>query len=405
MDGPPINVLDPYLYAGDPGPVYQWLRDEAPAYWDPANQVWAISRHRDVLAAERDTARYSSASGSRPLIDMTASMINKDDPQHQQQRKLISRRFSPRAVRRHEDSVRAVVIDLLSAAAEKGTAEVVGDLAAPLPAAVIGEMLGFDRALWPKCREWSERTMGSAGFRNDDPRQPPGSPEAIAEFVAAILELIEARRGDPRDDLVSAWVHGSINGEPLDTPEIIQEGLLLLDGGAETTRSVIGQTIWNLARFPDQLEILRNDDSILGSTAVEEFIRYATPVLNMRRTVTQDHELHGRQLHAGDQVLLMYGAANTDDREFAAPGRFDVTRQHNHHVAFGFGTHFCLGANLARLELRVLFEELVRRLPDLRLVPDREPEFAPGYFTRTLKELWVEFRVERSGTEWTAQVT
>jgi cytochrome P450 family 142 subfamily A polypeptide 1 len=252
-------------------------------------------------------------------------------------------------------------------------------------------MLGFDRALWPKCREWSERTMRSAGFRNDDPRQPPGSPEAIGEFVAAILELIEARRRDPRDDLVSAWVHGTVGGEPLDIPEIIQEGLLLLDGGAETTRSVIGQTIWNLTRFPDQRQILLDDTSILRTTAVEEFVRFATPILNMRRTVTETHELHGRRLKAGDHVLLMYGAANTDDREFDAADQFDVARRHNHHVAFGLGTHFCLGANLARLELRVLFEELLRRLPGFRLVPGHEPEFAPGYFTRTLKEFWVEF--------------
>jgi cytochrome P450 family 142 subfamily A polypeptide 1 len=322
---------------------------------------------------------------------MTASMINKDDPRHQQQRKLVSRRFTPRAVLRYEERVRAVAVELVSAVARKGTAEVVADLAAPLPAMVIGEMLGFDRALWPKCREWSERTMNSAGFRNDDPRQPPGSPEAIGEFVAAILELIEARRRDPRDDLVSAWVHGTVDGEPLDIPEIIQEGLLLLDGGAETTRSVIGQTIWNLTRFPDQRQILLKDGSILRTTAVEEFVRYATPILNMRRTVTEAHELHGRRLNAGDHVLLMYGAANTDDREFDAPEQLDVTRQHNHHVAFGFGTHFCLGANLARLELRVLFEELLRRLPGFRPVPGHEPEFAPGYFTRTLKEFWVEF--------------
>jgi cytochrome P450 family 142 subfamily A polypeptide 1 len=387
----PLNVLDPFLYAGDPQPAYKWLRDEAPLYWDPVNEIWAISRHRDVLAAERDTTRYSSAGGSRPLIEMTASMINKDDPRHQQQRKLVSRRFTPRAVLRHEELVRAVAVELVAAAARKGIVEVVADLAAPLPAMVIGEMLGFDRALWPKCREWSERTMRSAGFRNDDPRQPPGSPEAIGEFVAAILELIEARRRDPRDDLVSAWVHGTVGGEPLDIPEIIQEGLLLLDGGAETTRSVIGQTIWNLTRFPDQRQILLDDTSILRTTAVEEFVRFATPILNMRRTVTETHELHGRRLKAGDHVLLMYGAANTDDREFDAADQFDVARRHNHHVAFGFGTHFCLGANLARLELRVLFEELLRRLPGFRLVPGHEPEFAPGYFTRTLKEFWVEF--------------
>jgi cholest-4-en-3-one 26-monooxygenase len=389
--GPQRGVLDPVLYAGDPYPAYRWLRDEAPAYWDPVNEIWAISRHRDVLAIERDTVRYSSARGSRPLIEMTASMINRDDPRHQQQRKLVSRRFSPRAVRRHEDRVRALAAGLVDAAAAKGTVEVVEDLAAPLPAMVIGELLGFEPPLWRKCREWSELTMSSAGFRNDDPNQPAGSPEAVAEFVAAFCELVEARRADPRDDLVSAWVHGEIDGAPLDLPEIIQEGLLLLDGGAETTRSVIGQTIWNLARFGDQRAALLADPGLLTGTAVEEFIRYATPVLNMRRTVTREHDLHGQRLHEGDQVLLMYGAANSDDREFEAPERFDVTRAHNHHVAFGFGTHFCLGANLARLELRVLFEELLARLPGIRLAAGTEPQFAPGYFTRTLRELRVEF--------------
>ena len=389
--GAPLNILDPYLYAGDPRPAYTWLRDEAPVYWDPVNRIWVISRYRDVLAIERDAARYSSARGSRPLIEMSASMINRDDPRHQQQRKLLSGRFSPRAVRRHEPRVRAIAAGLITAAAAQGTAEVVSEIAAPLPAMVIAELLGFDRAQWPKCVEWSERTMSAAGFRDDDPRQPAGSPAAITEFATAFYQLIEARRAGPRDDLVSAWVHGAIDGEALDIPEIIQEGLLLLDGGAETTRSVIGQTVWNLARFPDQRQILLADPSLIGAAAVEEFIRCATPILNMRRTVTVDHQLHGRLLREGDQVLLMYGAANSDDREFAEPGRFDVTRQPNHHVAFGFGTHFCLGANLARLELRVLFEELLRAAPRFRLVPGREPQFAPGYFTRTLRELWVEF--------------
>jgi len=386
----PPNILDPSLYAGDPRPVYRWLRDEAPVYWDEANQIWGISRHADVLAVERDATRYSSARGSRPLIEMSASMINRDDPRHLRQRRLVSRRFSPAAIRRHEGRVRAIAADLISAMAARGTADIVTDLAAPLPAMVIAELLGFDREMWPKCMEWSERTMGAAGFRNDDPRQPAGSPEAISEFAAAFYELIEARRRDPRDDLVSAWVHGVVEGEPLDLAEIIQEGLLLLDGGAETTRSVIGQTVWNLARFPDQRQILVADPSVIGASAVEEFIRYATPILNMRRTVTEDHELHGRKLRKGEHVLLMYGAANYDDREFDEPERFDVTRQHNHHVAFGFGTHFCLGAHLARLELRVTFEELLRARPAFRLAPGYQPEFAPGYFTRTLRELRVE---------------
>jgi cholest-4-en-3-one 26-monooxygenase len=393
--GAPLNLLDPYLYAGDPHPAYQWLRDEAPVYWDPVNRIWGISRYEDVLSIERDTVRYSSALGSRPLIEMSASMINRDDPRHLQQRKLVSGRFSPRAVRSHEERVRAIAAELAGAATAKGTVEVVTEIAAPMPAMVIAELLGFGRDQWRKCMEWSELTMSAAGFRNDDPRQPTGSPAAIGEFAAAFAELIEARRRDPRDDLVSAWVHATIDGEPLDLPEMIQEGLLLLDGGAETTRSVIGQTVWNLARFPDQHEILLADSSVIQATAVEEFIRYATPILNMRRTVASDHELRGQQLREGDQVLLMYGAANTDDRAFGEPRRFDVTRRHNHHVAFGFGTHFCLGANLARLELRILFEELLGAAPVIRLAPGSEPEFAPGYFTRTLRELWVEFSPAR----------
>jgi cytochrome P450 family 142 subfamily A polypeptide 1 len=389
--GAPLDLLDPLLYAGDPAPAYRWLRDEAPVYWDPVNQLWGISQFADVMAVERDPARYSSARGSRPLIEMNASMINRDDPRHGRQRRLLSGRFTPRAVRRHSGRVREVVAELVAAAAAKGTVEVVSEIAAPLPSMVIAELLGFDRSRWPDCLRWSEVTMGSAGFRNEDPRQPPGSPEAIDEFVAAFLELIQARRADPRDDLVSSWVHGTVDGEPLEISEIIQEGLLLLDGGAETTRSVIGQTVWNLTRFSDQRQILLADPAVIETTAVEEFIRYATPVLNMRRTVTVDHELHGRRLREGDQVLLMYAAANLDEREFDQPERFDVTRRDNHHAAFGFGTHFCLGAHLARLELRLLFSELLRALPGFRLVAGHQPQFAPGYFTRTLAELRVEF--------------
>jgi len=162
----PLNILDPYLYARDPLPAYQWLRDEAPVYWDPVNRIWAISRHEDVLSIERDTARYSSARGSRPLIEMSASMINRDDPRHLQQRKLLSGRFSPRAVRRHTERVRALAARLIGAAAAKGTVDVVADIAAPLPAMVIAELLGFDRALWPKCMEWSERPTPTTARSN-----------------------------------------------------------------------------------------------------------------------------------------------------------------------------------------------------------------------------------------------
>jgi len=389
-----VDLLDPSFYAADPYPTYAWLRDHAPVYRDRRNGIWGVSRHRDVMDIERNTRRYSSASGSRPLIDMPESMINKDDPAHTRQRKLVSARFTPSAVRRHEDHVRAIVTGLIDAVAATGTAEVVTDLAAPLPAIVIAELLGFDRSMWPRCKMWSEVTMTNAGYRAGDPAAPGGSEEAVADFAGAVLELIEARRAEPRDDLVSIWVNREVDGRPMPIEEVVNEALLLLDGGAETTRAVIGQIVLALARHPDQRALLLGDPGILAGTAVEEFIRWVTPILNMRRTVTEDHELHGEQLRAGDQVLLMYSSANRDERVFEQPGRFDVTRSHNHHVAFGFGTHFCLGANLARLEIRVMFEELLRRLPDFELGAGFEPEIVPGFFTRTLRTLPIAFTPE-----------
>ena len=389
------NLLDPEVYASGPDEMYRWLRDEAPCYWDPHNGIWGFSRYRDVMDAERNTRRYSSAHGSRPLIEMSESMINRDDPRHLRQRKLVAPRFTPAAVRRHEERVRAIVNQLIDAIAPKGEAEVVESIAAPLPAMVICELLGFDAQQWPMCKHVSEVTMGAAGYRDDDPRRPEGSVEAVMDFAVAFSQLMQERKAAPRDDLCSAWVTAELDGEPFPDAETLQEGLLLLDGGAETTRSTIGQIVLTLCRHEDQRRRLIDDPRLLQTTAVEEFIRWSSPILNMRRTVTEDHELHGQKLHAGEQVLLMYGAANRDERAFPDPDVFDVGRADNRHVAFGFATHFCLGANLARLELRVLFEELLRRLPDFRLAPGPEPEFVPGYFTRTLRELHIEFTPER----------
>ncbi len=211
--------------------------------------------------------------------------------------------------------------------------------------------------------------------------QSPASIDAIMEFAAETMAVIAARRDDPQDDLISVWAHTDVHGQPWDDGEILAEALLVLDGGAETTRAVIAGNIVELARRPDQRRALAQSPDLLGATAVEEFIRWVTPISNMRRTALVDTELHGRQISAGDELLLLYGSANRDERVFDDPDDYDVTRTPNHHVAFGFGTHFCLGAALARLELRVLFEELVRRFPDWHLV-DPQPEIVPATFTR-----------------------
>jgi cholest-4-en-3-one 26-monooxygenase len=396
---PYVNLLDPEWYV-DPFGAYRWLRDHDPVHWDPVQRIWGISRYQDLVDVEKDWKRYSSFDGSRPRSDQRddTSMINRDDPDHQAQRSIVAREFTPRAVKRIEDQVRAVVTELIDEVAPQGGCEAVEALASRLPAIVIGDKLGYPRELWRDVRMWSEVTMHQAGQTPADGSahgQAPAMQGAIGAFAAATMEIIAQRRADPKDDLISTWAHTEVDGRRWTDPEILSECLLLLDGGAETTRTVIGSIIRELALQPDQRQRLLDEPSLLERTAVEEFIRWVTPISNMRRTVREDHVLHGKELHAGDEVLLLYGAANRDERVFDDPERFDVARGHNHHVAFGFGAHFCLGASLARLEIRVMFEELLRRIPDWRLAPGAEPRIMPATFARAYDAVPIEFTPAR----------
>jgi cytochrome P450 family 142 subfamily A polypeptide 1 len=400
-----LNLLDGDLYAGDPWPVYRWLRDEEPVYRDELNGLWAISRYHDIVEIEKHPTRYSSAAGSRPRIDPQASMIDSDDPVHQSRRRLVARRFTPKAVKRAEDDVRRVATTLIDRVAPRGECEVVRELAAPLPAAVIGQKLGFPPELWDKCREWSEFTMYDGGQYPSDGSVPEATGrtiDAVLEFAVETMAIAAARRAEPRDDLISVWANEEVDWPDgsrrrMTDDDLVSEALLVLDGGAETTRSVIGTTCVELIRHPDQRALLVDDPAILAATGVEEFIRWVSPLLNMARTATEDHKLHGVDISAGDELLLMYASANRDERVFDDPERFDVTRAHNLHVAFGFGTHFCLGASLARLEIKVMFEELLRRLPDMRLAPGADPRIVPAAFSRAYDAVPVEFTPSRVG--------
>jgi cytochrome P450 family 142 subfamily A polypeptide 1 len=323
-------------------------------------------------------------------------MINKDDPDHQNQRSLVLRQFTPRAVRQREDYVRAMVDELIDEVIPLGTCEAIEALASRLPAMVIGDKLGYPRELWTKVREWSEVTMFDAGQTPKDGVYPERTTMqagggAIADFAGETMKIIAQRRAEPRDDLISLWCQSEVDGRPWTDAEVISETILLLDGGAETTRTVIGSMIYELALRPDLKKILVDNPAVLGETGVEEFIRWVTPILNMRRTATEDHELHGQTVSEWDELLLMYSSANRDERVFPDPDRLDVTRQHNHHVAFGFGTHFCLGAALARLEIRVMFEQLLARIPNWRLVPGTQPKILPATFARSYDAVHIEF--------------
>lgn len=395
---PAINLLDPQFYV-DPWDAYRWLRDNSPVHWDPVQQLWGISRYADVMAIENDPELYSSFPGSRPKIDQSAdrSMINLDDPAHQDQRKLVVRRFTPKAVRDHEAEVHGLVDGIIDEATADGSGriEIVEQVASRLPAMEIAHLLGYGYEGWELIREVSAVTMYSAGQTNADGSPQTSFDDAVVDvmtrWAGATVELVAARRADPQDDLVSIWAHTEQGGERWSDEKILEECLLVVDGGAETTRAVIGAVCRELALQPEVQRQLREDPSLLGTTAVEEFIRWVSPVLNMRRTVTRDHELHGQQLRTGDELLLMYPSANRDERAFDSPDVFDVTRDIKHHLGFGFGTHVCLGAPLARMELRIMFEHLLARLPEWHLAPGAEPEVLAATFARAWGSVPVEF--------------
>jgi cytochrome P450 family 142 subfamily A polypeptide 1 len=392
---PQIDLLNGYLYASDPTPTYAWLRSEAPVYRDDINNLWGVSRHADIVAIEKAPGRYSNRNAYRPITvhdpEGDLSMINFDDPRHYQQRRMVNRSFTPKAVGKHEELVQEQVTALVDAVVADGSCDVVEQLAAPLPAMMIAHYLGFGMDRWQEVKHWSEATIPLGGgdrYLNETVL------EEVFGFAGAVVELIEQRRAEPREDMISVWLNSEIDGRPMTDAEIVSECLLLVDGGAETTRTVIANTMWALCTYPDQRARLIENPELLETTAVEEFIRWTSPILNMSRVVTQDHELHGARLSVGDKVLLMYSSANRDESVFANADRFDVTRNPNPHLSFGFGTHFCLGASLARLELRLMFRELLRRIPDWEL-EGAPPTLVPGAFVRGINNYRVRFTPTR----------
>jgi cytochrome P450 family 142 subfamily A polypeptide 1 len=376
-----FDLLDGRWYASEPYEDWAWMREHAPAYWDEANAVWALTRYHDVLAVEKDPGGFSSLRAPRPHGYHLPMMISMDDPDHTRRRKLVSRGFTPRRVRDHEATIRRICTEIIDRVAPKGQCDFVWDIAAPLPLLLIADMLGFPPEAYDDLLRWSDDLI-RATTADPPPEVAEAGMNAMAAFRDFQLGVIADRRSrPPQDDLVSILCYAEIDGERLDDESLIQETLLILIGGDETSRHVMTDGMLALLEHPDQCAVLRDDPSAI-ERGVEELLRWVTPIKNMSRTVTRDVELHDQTLREGDQVILMYPAANRDPAVFDEPERFDVRRDPNPHLAFGFGPHFCMGASLARLELKVMFSELLRRLPDLHLagepLPRRSSNFISG---------------------------
>jgi cytochrome P450 len=359
------SPFDPEVIA-DPYPVYRQLRDHVPVYWSPQASTWVLSRYDDVAAALIDPATYSSASGifpTPPGVDMTQlflpMLIMSDPPRHTQLRHLVSKAFTPRRIAGVEARIQTLVDDLLEQVSGTGTWDFVSGFAGPLPAIVIADMLGVPREDRDRFRTWSTTLIQSNPIRGEF---GPGLDAAAALYEYFSMFLGE-RRAHPRDDLMTALVQAEVDGEHLSEEELLGFCLLLLIAGHETTTNLLSNSAVVLSQHPESRRQLA-DNPALVPAAVEELLRYDSPVQGLGRTLTRQVDLHGQPMKAGDTVLLLFGSANRDDHAFPDADRFDINRRPERQVAFGRGIHFCLGASLARLEARIALQALLARHRD-----------------------------------------
>jgi cholest-4-en-3-one 26-monooxygenase len=376
-----VDLMSGAFFADDPYPAFAWMRRNAPVYHDTINDLWGVATYRDVKALGTDPKTFSNAEGTRPKFMPLPMMIDCDPPEHTRRRKLVSAGFTPRRIAAMEARARQVCDELLDEVCERGSCDFVQDIAAPLPLIMIADMLGVEADDRNRLLRWSDDMLRSQG--DPDPVALEEANTAFGEYMEFMHPVFDDRRRTGNDsDLVGILVHADIEGERLDDDTLIFETLLILIGGDETTRHVLSGGTEALLQHPQQLAALRADAALMPG-AVEEMLRWVSPIKNMVRTTTREVVLGDVLLPEGAQLLALYPSANRDESVFADPDAFDIGRDPNPHLAFGFGTHFCLGNQLARLELRVMFERVLARLPDLRLAeqgpfPHRQANFVSG---------------------------
>ncbi len=365
-----IDLMSGVFVGRDPHDAYAWMRANAPVYYDEPNDLWGVASYAAVKAASLDTESFSNAGGIRPKFPPIPMMIDFDAPEHVRRRRLVSEGFTPKRVRAMEDKLRMVCDAIIDTVCEEGRCDFVRDIAAPLPIIMIGDMLGVAPDDRDDLLRWSDDMLKGQG--SPDPDAMITAANAFTEYSEYIHPVFEDRRASGnRDDLVGVLCHAEIDGDSLDDDSLVHETLLILIGGDETTRHVISGGVDELLAHPDQVEQLAADPAGLLPSAVEEMLRWVSPIKNMARVATRDVELAGAQIKAGQELLLLYPSANRDEAVFEHADTFDITRSPNPHLAFGFGAHFCLGNQLARLELRVMVERILARLPELRLATER----------------------------------
>lgn len=405
-----IDILDPHMWARGPWKELAWLRNNDPIHWDEKNQIYAISKYADLVYISKNPQIFCSGMGTRPNMPTKLSIVDMDEPRHGQLRRLINKGFSPRMVSKLEVFFRDMTVKALDRLVSKGRCDFVLSVSVPLPLELIAELIGIDTSAREDLHRWSDEMIGSDGFF-DNPEVMQKATQAFADYVAYLQSAIEERKKMPRDDLMSILVHAKEGGllghnahefkadaltkvgseEAVDMAgdELLMFLVTLLIAGNETTRNAITGGISALIENPAEKQKLIDDPSLIP-LAADEIVRYVSPVLNFQRTATCDTELRGKKIKEGERVLLMYPSANRDEDVFPDSERFIADRDPNPHVGFGIGNHFCLGANLARMEIRVVLEEVLKRIPDLRYASG-PPTTHPSTLVRSFTHMPVEF--------------
>lgn len=386
---PEIDLLGKTWQRSAPHDQFDWLRREAPVYWHPEPDgpgFWAVTRHADVRAVSHDWETFSSELGGtfiatqtdESLEQLRLSILNMDPPLHNRARRLVSKAFTPRMIARLVAEIERRAEVVIDNVIDAGGCEFVEDIAAQVPVQMICEMIGLEPDQWSRMFEISNDLIGS---RDDPEYAHVNSNEASAEIFMLCDAVAADRRVTPRDDLMTALVHAEIDGERLDNTDLNLFFVTLVVAGNETTRNLINHSLLALLDHPEQAEQLRSQPE-LWQSAVEEMLRWGSSIHNFRRTATRDTEIRGMAIAAGDKVVLYYASANRDEEVFEDPHRFDITRTPNDHVAFGGGgVHYCLGASLARAEIRATMRQVVERLVNIELTsaPERlESDFVNG---------------------------
>ena len=379
MDLREVDLCDPATFVDSvPHELFARMRAETPVLWvdEPGGSgFWSLTRYADVVHVNRDNLTYSSYRGGALLPDhplesleqQRLMMLNMDPPMHTRYRLLVNKGFTPRRIAALEERARQMTNEIIDRVSEKGECDFVEDIAAELPLQVIAELMGVPQEDRRLVFDWSNRMVGAADEEYQSSANPEAAFEASMELYAYANRLAAEKRANPHDDILSALINAEVDGEKLTELELDMFFLLLAVAGNETTRNLISHGMLALMEHPGERQKLLDDPSKIPG-AVEEMLRWGSPVMHFRRTATKDVEIGGQPIAEGEKVVIWYISANRDESVFDDPYTFDVERSPNEHVAFGGGgPHFCLGANLARMEIRVMFEEVLRRLPDMEL--------------------------------------